>query len=230
MPLVTCDTVLMETPARRATSRAVATGPTGRALAKRLRNRFNRSTIDIVVNARRHGRAARPGVVDRPVAVPIPVAAATDSQQAGCMWCRASASCVSRHHSMLRRSPVRGVLLPGGSRVELREFPDPVPGIGQAVLRIKASSICGSDVRAIYREHLGKGAEGYIDGTIGGHEPCGAGGVGRTRRHERSSRRSGRRLSHRRMWALPGLPRRLHDQLHLPRASGVRLATQRRPR
>jgi threonine dehydrogenase-like Zn-dependent dehydrogenase len=65
------------------------------------------------------------------------------------------------------------VLLPGGSRVELREFPEPVPGIGQVVVRVKASSICGSDVRAIYREHLGKGAEGYIDGTIGGHEPCG---------------------------------------------------------
>ena len=68
---------------------------------------------------------------------------------------------------------MRGVLLPGGSRVELVEVPDPVPGIGQAVIRIKASSICGSDVRAIYREHLGKGAEGYIPGTIGGHEPCG---------------------------------------------------------
>jgi threonine dehydrogenase-like Zn-dependent dehydrogenase len=68
---------------------------------------------------------------------------------------------------------VRGVLLPGGSRTELREFPEPIPGIGQVVIRIKASSICGSDVRAIYREHLGKGAEGYIDGTIGGHEPCG---------------------------------------------------------
>jgi threonine dehydrogenase-like Zn-dependent dehydrogenase len=68
---------------------------------------------------------------------------------------------------------VRGVVLPGGSRVELREFPDPVPGIGQAVVRVKASSICGSDVRAIYREHLGRGAEGYVDGTIGGHEPCG---------------------------------------------------------
>lgn len=68
---------------------------------------------------------------------------------------------------------MRGVVLPGGSRVELREFPDPVPGIGEVVVRIKASSICGSDVRAIYREHLGRGAEGYIDGTIGGHEPCG---------------------------------------------------------
>lgn len=68
---------------------------------------------------------------------------------------------------------MRGVLLPGGSRVELVEVPDPKPGIGQAVIAIKASSICGSDVRAIYREHLGKGAEGYIPGTIGGHEPSG---------------------------------------------------------
>lgn len=68
---------------------------------------------------------------------------------------------------------MRGVVLPGGSRVELRQFPDPQPGIGQVVVRMKASSICGSDVRAIYREHLGKGAEGYVDGTIGGHEPCG---------------------------------------------------------
>jgi len=68
---------------------------------------------------------------------------------------------------------MRGVLLPGGSRAELREFSDPVAGPGQVVVAIKASSICGSDVRAIYREHLGKGPEGYIDGTIGGHEPCG---------------------------------------------------------
>ena len=68
---------------------------------------------------------------------------------------------------------MRGVVLPGGSRVELRQFPDPEPGIGQVVVRMKASSICGSDVRAIYRQHLGTGAEAYVDGTIGGHEPCG---------------------------------------------------------
>ena len=37
---------------------------------------------------------------------------------------------------------------------------------------MKASSICGSDIRAIYREHLGKGPEGY-QGVIAGHEPCG---------------------------------------------------------
>ena len=37
---------------------------------------------------------------------------------------------------------------------------------------MKASSICGSDIRAIYREHLGSGPEAYR-GVIAGHEPCG---------------------------------------------------------
>lgn len=37
---------------------------------------------------------------------------------------------------------------------------------------MKASSICGSDIRAIYREHLGHGPEGYQN-VIAGHEPCG---------------------------------------------------------
>jgi hypothetical protein len=46
-------------------------------------------------------------------------------------------------------------------------------GHGQVLVQMKASSICGSDIRAIYRAHLGKGAEGYQSGTIGGHEPCG---------------------------------------------------------
>lgn len=67
---------------------------------------------------------------------------------------------------------MRGVFLPGGRRVELREVADPVPGPGQVVLRVHASTICGSDLRAIYREHLGEGAEGYR-GVVAGHEPCG---------------------------------------------------------
>jgi threonine dehydrogenase-like Zn-dependent dehydrogenase len=37
---------------------------------------------------------------------------------------------------------------------------------------MKASSICGSDIRAIYRKHLGQGAEAYR-GVVAGHEPCG---------------------------------------------------------
>jgi threonine dehydrogenase-like Zn-dependent dehydrogenase len=48
----------------------------------------------------------------------------------------------------------------------------PEPGHRQVLLRMKASSICGSDIRAIYREHLGSGPEAY-QGVIAGHEPCG---------------------------------------------------------
>jgi 2-desacetyl-2-hydroxyethyl bacteriochlorophyllide A dehydrogenase len=68
---------------------------------------------------------------------------------------------------------MQGVILPGNSTVELRDFPVPQPGHGQVLVKMKASSICGSDIRAIYRAHLGKGPEGYRPGTIAGHEPCG---------------------------------------------------------
>ncbi len=65
-----------------------------------------------------------------------------------------------------------GVVLPGNSTVAYVEKPIPEPGHGQVLVQMKASSICGSDIRAIYREHLGKGPEGY-QGVIAGHEPCG---------------------------------------------------------
>ena len=67
---------------------------------------------------------------------------------------------------------MRGVVLPGNSAVEMREYAVPEPGHGQVLLAMKASSICGSDIRAIYREHLGKGPEAY-QGVIAGHEPAG---------------------------------------------------------
>lgn len=67
---------------------------------------------------------------------------------------------------------MKAVFMPGGSRVDIRDVPDPEPGHGQVVLAMKASTICGSDLRAIYREHLGEGPEAY-QGVIGGHEPAG---------------------------------------------------------
>ncbi len=67
---------------------------------------------------------------------------------------------------------MRGVFLPGGRQVDIREVDDPTPGPNQVVLAMRASTICGSDLRAIYREHLGTGPEAY-KGVIGGHEPCG---------------------------------------------------------
>lgn len=66
-----------------------------------------------------------------------------------------------------------GAILPGNSTVEFKEFEIPKPGYGQVLIKTKASTICGSDIRCIYREHVGKGPEGYIPGTIAGHEPCG---------------------------------------------------------
>ena len=67
---------------------------------------------------------------------------------------------------------MRGAYLPGTSTVEVREAAVPEPGHGEVLLRMKASTICGSDIRCIYHEHLGKGPEGY-QGVIAGHEPCG---------------------------------------------------------
>ena len=65
-----------------------------------------------------------------------------------------------------------GAYLPGNSTTVLKSVPVPQPGHGEVLLRMKASTLCGSDIRAIYHEHLGKGPEGYQN-KIAGHEPCG---------------------------------------------------------
>jgi threonine dehydrogenase-like Zn-dependent dehydrogenase len=67
---------------------------------------------------------------------------------------------------------MKGAYLPGDSTVEMRELPIPEPGHGEALLRMKSCTICGSDIRCIYHEHLGKGPEGY-QGVVAGHEPAG---------------------------------------------------------
>ena len=67
---------------------------------------------------------------------------------------------------------MQGAYLPGNSTVEVREIAVPEPGHGEVLLRMKSSTICGSDIRCIYHEHLGKGPEGY-QGVVAGHEPSG---------------------------------------------------------
>jgi threonine dehydrogenase-like Zn-dependent dehydrogenase len=67
---------------------------------------------------------------------------------------------------------MRAAYLPGDSTVLVRDIERPVPGHGQVLLRMRASTICGSDLRAIYREHVGEGPEGYQD-VVAGHEPSG---------------------------------------------------------
>ncbi len=66
-----------------------------------------------------------------------------------------------------------GVVFLGDRQLAQREFLVPEPGYGQVLVRMKASSLCGSDLRAIYRtSNWGTGPEAY-QGVIGGHEPCG---------------------------------------------------------
>jgi threonine dehydrogenase-like Zn-dependent dehydrogenase len=67
---------------------------------------------------------------------------------------------------------MKAAYLPGNCTTELRDAAIPEPGHGEVLVRMKASTICGSDIRCIYREHLGKGPEGY-QGVIAGHEPSG---------------------------------------------------------
>lgn len=68
---------------------------------------------------------------------------------------------------------MQGAILPGNSTVEMRQFDVPTPGHGEVLIKVKSSTICGSDIRCIYHEHLGKGPEGYQKGMIAGHEPAG---------------------------------------------------------
>jgi threonine dehydrogenase-like Zn-dependent dehydrogenase len=67
---------------------------------------------------------------------------------------------------------MKGAYLPGNSTVVLKDVDIPKPGHGQVLVKTKACTICGSDIRAIYREHVGKGPEGYQN-VVAGHEPCG---------------------------------------------------------
>lgn len=66
----------------------------------------------------------------------------------------------------------KGAYLPGNSTVILKEVEFREPGYGEVLIKVKSSTICGSDIRAIYHEHLGKGPEGYQN-KIAGHEPAG---------------------------------------------------------
>jgi (R,R)-butanediol dehydrogenase / meso-butanediol dehydrogenase / diacetyl reductase len=72
---------------------------------------------------------------------------------------------------------MRGVVFTGDSTLELIEFPDPEPGPRDVILEIKASGMCGSDLK-LYRPPAGAAfkALGLVDNgepVIAGHEPCG---------------------------------------------------------
>ena len=72
---------------------------------------------------------------------------------------------------------MRGAVFLGNRKVELRTFADPAPGPGEVVIEMKASGMCGSDLK-FYRSPPGAaqaalGLGNSSEPFIGGHEPCG---------------------------------------------------------
>ena len=63
---------------------------------------------------------------------------------------------------------MRGIVFRGDCTLELATFPDPTPGVGEVVLEIKASGMCGSDLH-FYRLP----GSALASSVIAGHEPCG---------------------------------------------------------
>jgi len=72
---------------------------------------------------------------------------------------------------------MRGAVFLGNRKIEIRNFPDPVPGPGEVVIQMKASGMCGSDLK-FYRSPPGAaqaalGLGNQAEPFIAGHEPCG---------------------------------------------------------
>src|SRR5688500_12472483 len=63
---------------------------------------------------------------------------------------------------------MQGVVFLGERLVAVKDFPDPTPGPDEVVLEMKASGICGSDLRP-YRDSRREPERELISG----HEPCG---------------------------------------------------------
>ena len=71
---------------------------------------------------------------------------------------------------------MRAVVFTGERTLEFMEFPDPTPGPGEVVLEIKASGMCGSDLKFYRAAKSGAPSLGLGKVTgpvIAGHEPCG---------------------------------------------------------
>jgi threonine dehydrogenase-like Zn-dependent dehydrogenase len=72
---------------------------------------------------------------------------------------------------------MKGAVFLGNRRIEVRTFPDPTPGPGEVVIEMKASGMCGSDLK-FYRSAPGEaqaalGLGDLQEPFIAGHEPCG---------------------------------------------------------
>src|SRR5258707_15880595 len=65
---------------------------------------------------------------------------------------------------------MRGVFYTGDRTVAIREKPDPRPGPGEVLVRMRAAAVCGSD---LHRYRLPAAELTHLANTIAGHEPSG---------------------------------------------------------
>jgi threonine dehydrogenase-like Zn-dependent dehydrogenase len=66
---------------------------------------------------------------------------------------------------------MRGIVFVGDREVEMRELLKSSPGPGEVVLAMKASGLCGSDLRPYRTPRAQRGDDTAL--AVGGHEPCG---------------------------------------------------------
>jgi len=67
---------------------------------------------------------------------------------------------------------MRGIVFPGDRTVEVRQLPDPTPGPRDVVVEIRASGMCGTDLK-LYHGDADLRAAGILGTVVAGHEPCG---------------------------------------------------------
>ena len=68
---------------------------------------------------------------------------------------------------------MKAVLFPGDRQVAVVERPTPQPGPGQALVRVRASAICRSDMSLYYGKPIVGGEATATGQIVPGHEPAG---------------------------------------------------------
>lgn len=66
---------------------------------------------------------------------------------------------------------MRGIIFLGARQLKLREFPDPTPDLSEVIVEMRASGLCGSDLRYYRMPRIERGDPGLLKAS--GHEPCG---------------------------------------------------------
>jgi threonine dehydrogenase-like Zn-dependent dehydrogenase len=68
---------------------------------------------------------------------------------------------------------MKAVLFPGNKRVDVIDRPDPIPGVGEVLIKMRASALCRSDMSIYYGKPVVGGEAAKTGLIVPGHEPAG---------------------------------------------------------